>query len=134
MKKISKTCNKKSFSLLEVMMALIIATVASVYVIKQQQQSQFNSAVKEMQDSVQLFVEDYIINANGYASDIGKNCSDSFNYSAITGPRVVLCSDLKEFTYGENSNQKTILLLFFIIFRFFLLTEISILHKLLKFQ
>ena len=81
----------KSFTMIEVIMALVIASMASMYVIKNKQHANFNEAIINLQDTIQLIVEDGIISDIGYASGTGNNCSPNLDFTDLNDVRLLNC-------------------------------------------
>ena len=108
MKKTSNYCNKKSLTLIEIILALIVSSVILFYVIKEKQQSDFRKSISTMSDTIVLFLEDYVINKDGYASNRGGNCSNDYDYLNITSQRVVKCLQVENiFDINDNGNYIT---------------------------
>lgn len=97
--------NKRAFTLIEVILALIIASMASAYVIKAISQNNFNSAVEETQETIQTIIRDGIANtSNGYASASGNNCSSNHDFTNLTTARLYSCVDwTTRFTLTGNT-------------------------------
>ena len=105
MKKISNHCNKNSFSLIEILLTLIISSLILFYVIKEKQQSDFKKSISTMTDTIVLFLEDYVINKDGYASNRGGNCSNNYDYLNITSSRVVKCLQVENIFDISDDNS-----------------------------
>lgn len=81
----------KSFTLIEVILALVIASMASMYVIKNMQHSNFNKAVIEMQNTIKMMITDGITSPIGYASSSDNNCSPNADFTNLTAERLRNC-------------------------------------------
>ena len=104
--------NKKAFTLIEVILALLIASFASIYIIKQMGQSSFNKDVRLLQKTIKMIINDGIISKNGYASRLGTqaaagvddlvstgSCSPDFDFNSLTTKRLATCMDWVEIAY-----------------------------------
>ena len=86
--------NKKyAFTLIEVILALLIASMASMYVINSMSNSKFNSAIKEMQNTIEDIVNKGIISTSGYASGSGGFCSSDYDFTTLSTLRLTQCLD-----------------------------------------
>jgi prepilin-type N-terminal cleavage/methylation domain-containing protein len=93
---------KKAFTLIEVVLALIVAAMASMYVLKSIWQNEYNSDVKEYQTVLKSIVEDGIISNVGYASGADNNCSPNYDFTNLTTQRLKDCLDWKQFSVDAN--------------------------------
>lgn len=86
--------NKKyAFTLIEVILALIVASLASMYVINTLSNTKYNKAIKEMQFTIENVVNKGIINTSGYASGAGGFCSSDYDFTSLTTVRLTQCLD-----------------------------------------
>lgn len=84
--------SKKGFTLIEVILALIIAAMASVYVIQTIAQNNFNSAIEDTQETIKEVIKDGIADTtNGYANGSGNNCSVNHDFTGLTTARLRDC-------------------------------------------
>jgi prepilin-type N-terminal cleavage/methylation domain-containing protein len=83
--------NKKGFTLIEIVLALIIAFIASAYVIKTLFAQDFKEELVKLQDNVQFIIEEGIASPTGYASGGGGDCSTTLNYANLTTNRLFGC-------------------------------------------
>lgn len=83
--------NKKGFTLIEIVLALIVASIASVYVIQSLMKQDFKEELVNLQDNVQYLIENGIVSPMGYASGGGGECSTSLDYNGLTTTRLFNC-------------------------------------------
>jgi prepilin-type N-terminal cleavage/methylation domain-containing protein len=83
--------NKKAFTLIEIILALIIASIASAYVIKTLLAQDFKEDLVSFQDNLQYIIEEGIASPMGYASSGGTPCSNNYNYAALDTENLFNC-------------------------------------------
>jgi prepilin-type N-terminal cleavage/methylation domain-containing protein len=88
---------KKGFTLIELILVLVAISALSTYAIKSYNQSQFNSAVVEFQDTVVEIIDTGLLSPDGYLKgNIGENnCSSVTDngYIGITTERLYNCME-----------------------------------------
>ena len=92
----------KSFTLIEVILALIISTIIATYIINQKSFSNYLEAVKNTQSSIENIVNNGIIGNTGYASARGGNCSSDYDFSNMDSQRLILCNE-----WNDDNNETT---------------------------
>ena len=83
----------KSFSLIEVILALLISTAIASYAIKQKSLSDYFSQISIAQDTITDIINNGIISPIGYASNRGGDCSSSFDFENMTTTRLAQCNE-----------------------------------------
>jgi prepilin-type N-terminal cleavage/methylation domain-containing protein len=107
MKKILETKNiKQAFTLIEIIIALTIAAMASMYILKSISQNDFNNDVVKFQAALKNIIDDGILSEVGYASGADGNCSSDYDFTNLTTQRLVDCLDWNKTIYS-NANGFT---------------------------
>ena len=83
----------KSFTLIEIILALVVSSIIASYVIKEKYFANYLEAVKTTQDTVTEMVNVGIVGNTGYASARGGNCSDNYDFTDMTSKKLALCND-----------------------------------------
>lgn len=97
--------NKKAFTLIEVILALIIASLASVYAIQTISKNRFNESLVDFQDTISSIVKDGIASNIGYASGTGGNCSANLDFTGLTSQRLVNCLNWNRFNIQADGSM-----------------------------
>jgi len=84
---------KKGFTILEVILALILASVAAFYVIQTMAKNNFYESITNLQKTIKIIIEDGIIGENGYASATDVNCSPNYDFVDLNTSRLFYCND-----------------------------------------
>jgi prepilin-type N-terminal cleavage/methylation domain-containing protein len=83
--------NKKAFTMIEIILALVIASMASVYVIQTMMKQDFQEELIKFQDNLQYVIEEGIASPTGYASGAGSPCSPTLNYANLSTTNLFNC-------------------------------------------
>ena len=83
-------------------MALIIASIASMYVLQNRQHANFNEAVIELQKTVEYIITEGIINSEGYPNGRGDNCSENLDFKSLNDERLLNCLEW----YDSDNNRQ----------------------------
>lgn len=85
--------SKKGFTLIEIILALIIASIASAYVIKTIVAQDFQEELVNFQDNLKVIIEEGIASPNGYVSGGGTPCSPNsvYDYTNLTTTNLHTC-------------------------------------------
>jgi prepilin-type N-terminal cleavage/methylation domain-containing protein len=97
----------KGFTLIEVILALMIASLASIYVIKSISKNDFNKELLVFQDNLQSLIEDGLISPTGYMigdedSSSTAPCADGNDFLGLDSKKLVDCLKI-----GDNWNDIT---------------------------
>ena len=90
MKKIC-VIKKKAFTLIEIILALIVASIIASYTIQTIQKNRFFTDIVKMQNKIKYIVNDGIINSLGYPKGTGGDCSSDFAFTNLTTKRLAEC-------------------------------------------
>ena len=83
----------KSFTLIEIILALVVSSIIASYVIKEKAFSNYLNEIKATQDALVNIVNNGIISNIGYASARGGECSTNYDFSNMTSTRLALCNE-----------------------------------------
>lgn len=108
---------KKGFTLIELILTLVLMSMISTYAIKEYLNSQLNSAVLELQDTVLMIVNDGIMSHNGYASATGtpvidptndNGCSPTYLFDNLSSTRLHQCLNWTASNRFQLSSNKIV--------------------------
>lgn len=86
--------SKKSFTLIEIILALIISSIIGFYIFNQMKHSDFLKSIVTLQDTVKYIINKGLVSSTGYASASGEPCSDNYDFKGLTSKRFLDCNDL----------------------------------------
>lgn len=112
--------NKKAFTLIEILLALVLLSMIAAYIFKQIQHTKYLQSVSETQNQIREIIRDGIISPIGYASATGKRnvpissdcygastfsstdngCSPNPDFTCLNTFRLVQC---KEYNYSSSN-------------------------------
>lgn len=84
---------KKGFTLLEIAMSIIVVTLITSYMMKDNSHNQWLTSVNKMNEEIVNIVDNGVMNSNmGYINQTGGDCSNDLTYTDISAGRVVDCN------------------------------------------
>ena len=92
----------KSFTLIEIILALVFSTMIAAYVIKEKSFAEYINSVKVTQDTLVDIVNNGIIGNTGYASARGNYCSDNYDFEDMNSSRLSYCNE-----WTDNDSNTT---------------------------
>jgi UDP-galactopyranose mutase len=84
---------KKGFTLLDIVMSIIVASLITAFMMKDYSHNQWLTSVNKMNDEIINIVDNGVMNSqSGYINQSGGDCSSDLTYTNISAGRVVECN------------------------------------------
>jgi hypothetical protein len=105
MKKICRIKGRGSFTLLELILVIAVASTIAIYAIKSLNHANFLSGVDDLQDAVVEIVQNGIISTDGYINPNPDCSGDIFSLYELTAYKLQSCMNYSEFELEDNTTQ-----------------------------